>query len=241
MRTFNKIPQSDAAKVLWIMNFANKLPLYSAKYGIAAAAITDIQQGSAHFSYYWNMRNQMEEYVKKLTSYKNEIRDGIRYGATPSTVPTVPSFGTPPPVVAPGVFDRAIAVAKGILNAIGYTVADGRDLGIEDSETTVKTTVDINRVKPVLKVELVDNGDVLIGWTKKTMDAIEIYVNRGDGEDFQFLAYDAHPDYLDVNNLEPGESAVWQYKAVYLKHDRQVGVMSEIYQITVTGKNSNRA
>ena len=237
MKVVTFVPNRDAAKDLFLKNFASKLPQYAAKYGISAAEVTDMQQCSAHFTYWLNYKNQLEELNRKLTSYKNEIRDGILPGATPSTVPTLPNLGAVPTPVAPGVFDRTVSIAKRILNHINYTVADGRDLGIEN--VTPKPQVDISAVKPVIKARLVDNGDVEIAWTKKHMDAIEIYVDRGEG--FDFLAYDAHPNYTDANTLEPGVTAVWKYKAVYLKHDRQVGVMSDEVQITVTGSYKSSA
>ena len=66
------------------------------------------------------------------------------------------------------------------------------------------------------------------------MPGIEIFVDRGNG--FEFLAFDTTPNYVDEYAIEPGQTAVWKYKAVYIKDSKLVGQFSEVVQITVTGE-----
>ena len=105
------------------------------------------------------------------------------------------------------------------------------DLGIEATSTT---NVNLDEVKPVITLHLVNGGKPEVRWTRKSMDSIEIHVDRGEG--YEFLAYDSHPDYTDINPLEPGVASVYKYKAIYIKNDERVGEWSDEVSITVTGK-----
>jgi hypothetical protein len=68
----------------------------------------------------------------------------------------------------------------------------------------------VTTVKPVFTATL-DAGQVTIGWTKQGMDGVEIWVDRGDGKGFVFLAVDTVPDYTDTAAMPPaGQSALWK-------------------------------
>jgi len=58
----------------------------------------------------------------------------------------------------------------------------------------IDQTVDMNNLKPILTLTLLA-GAVNVGWTKQGMDAVEIFVNRGDGKGFSFVSVDTVPDY----------------------------------------------
>ena len=54
---------------------------------------------------------------------------------------------------------------------------------------------------------------IIINWVKQAMDALELWVDRGDGKGFVFLAIDSIPDYTDTAAMPPaGQSALWKYK-----------------------------
>ena len=90
-------------------------------------------------------------------------------------------------------------------------------------------------MKPVFTAKL-DAGQVTIGWTKQGMDGVEIWVDRGDGKGFAFLAVDTVPDYTDTAALSPaGQSALWKYKAIYRQSDDRVGQWSDVVSIPVAG------
>jgi hypothetical protein len=230
-KNYNFIPTRDDAKDLWLKNFATKLPQFVSKYSISAAEQADITQGSALFTYWLNYKNQNDEYNRKLAQYKNELRDGIETGITPSIVPAFPSPGVAPTATAPGIFVRAGSVAVRIKKHVAYTIADGFDLGIEATSTT---GVNLNTVKPQIRVHLIEDGNPEILWVKKSMDQIEIHVDRGEG--YELLVFDTYPNYTDTNTLEPGTATVWKYKAIYIKKDVRVGFWSDEVTITVTGK-----
>jgi hypothetical protein len=231
MKQFSIVPNTDTGKDLWLKNFASKLPQYAGKYDINATHVADITNSSISFTYWLDYKNQVDEFNKKLTEFKNEIRDGILPGASPSVPPQMPVFPPMPALTDPGVFERAVSIANRIKKHISYTKADGKDLGIE---ATPAQGIDYDVVKPVIKVVLVEGNKPEVRWVKNGMDAIEIMVDRGEG--YEPLAIDLRPNYIDGYQLEPGETAHWKYQAIYLKNDKRVGLFSDEASITVVGK-----
>ncbi len=225
------IPRADADKQLWLQNFAAKLPTYAVKYEILAADVTDTQKGSAYFSYWLNYQNQFNEFAKKVTQFKTELRDGITSGGA-GVPPSAPVFGAAPAAVDPGVFKRVTSIASVIKSKMVYTEADGKDMGIEGTEAAAP---DMNAAKPMIQVHLVAGGHPEIVWKKAGMDGIDIYVDRGAGQ-FQFLAVDSFPNYTDTAPLPAvGASAIWKYRCIYRFDDAQAGEWSDVTSITVAG------
>lgn len=51
-----------------------------------------------------------------------------------------------------------------------------------------------------------------------------------------FLAIDTVPNYTDMEPLlAPGQSSVWQYRAIYRLRDERVGQWSDVVWVTVAG------
>lgn len=221
------MPVKELEKLIWLQNFANKIGTYATKYGIAAATVTDIQNGYAWLAFWMNYRNQYQEYLKKLSTFKNEIMNGT--GAA-SVAPTPPVLGAVPASVPPGVFTRVVSVVNIIKANIGYTDGDGKDLGIEGVELAARADG-----KPEISVRLVNGGHPEIVWAKGSYEAVDIYVNRGSGS-WEFLATDTIPNYTDTAALPAsGQAALWQYKAIYRLDDEPTGEYSNTVSITVAG------
>ena len=225
------MPTTDLGKQQWLQNFAGKLPNYAAKYNIAALEVTDMTNSNLYWSYWLTGKNQTEDYNKKFTGFKNELRDGMPAGASPSLVPEPPDLGVAPTAVLPGIFVRAASIANVIKSKSNYTIADGQDLGIEGAEDNSEP----EDMKPVLKIRLVEGGKPEVMWKKLMMDGIELFVDRGNGV-FIFLATDTIPNYIDNHTLPAaGQTAIWKYKSIYRKDDTQVGEWSDVVSVTVTG------
>jgi hypothetical protein len=226
------LPSGDAPKVLWLQNFAAKIPTVAAKYGITATELTDMLNSAILLAYWQNYRNQHEEYFHKLTAYRNELRDGVKAGGSASVVPTAPTVGTLPTVTAaPGIFSRVRALVGRIKASVAYTDADGKDLGIIGEEQTT----DLVGIKPAITTRLAAGGHPEIVWKKQGMDGIEIYVSR-NAEPYTLLAYDMRPNHIDASPLPAlGTSAIWKYRAIYRFHDAQVGQWSDEVSVTVAG------
>jgi hypothetical protein len=220
------LPQDDPGKCEWLNNFAMKLPTYSAALEISAAEVASVTANNTFFSYVCDAKNQFDQFGKDWTAYKNGARNGSTLGDTP----TPPTLGAAPAMVEPNIFGRITKLVARIKKHPAYTAAMGEDLDIIGAEQTV----DLNAMKPVLKLTL-QAGHPNVGWKKQSMSALEIHVDRGTGT-FQFLAVDTVPDYLDTASLPAaGASAVWKYKAIYRLNDEQVGQWSDVASVSVMG------
>src|SRR6266446_6986031 len=81
-----------------------------------------------------------------------------------------------------------------------------------------------------------DYVDIGWGWQgfSAFVDILEIQVDRGDGKGWVFLTYDTTPNYTDTFPL-PATPTKWKYRAIYRVGDAQVGVWSNVVEITVGG------
>ena len=77
---------------------------------------------------------------------------------------------------------------------------------------------------------------VLIEWTKERgTDALRIEADYGTGT-FVHVLDDPRPDHLDTHALPAaGQSAVWRYRAIYVRDSVPVGSHSDVSSIAVTG------
>lgn len=223
------LPRTDEDKATWLNNFALKLPIYASKYNITPEEIQDMQSSAQYFDALLDYNNQFKAYVSSVTAFKNLLRDGAKNG-TVSEMPMPPAVMLPP-AVAPGIFARSAAIVNRIKASLNYSAADGDDLGIEGTQSTV----DVNALKPKLQVRLVSGGHPEILWRKQGMDGVEIQKMDEHGQ-WQFLAIDLKPNYTDNTPLPPaGSSAVWQYRAIYRRKDERVGQWSDVLAVTVAG------
>lgn len=223
------LPLGDNEKSIWLDNFAVKIAIYASKYGISSDEVTDTQAGNLFFAGLLKHKNQIEEYSKKLTAYKNEMRDGsVTDGESLLPTPPVVSLGTP---VNNGIFKRATNLANRIKGHLNYTPADGMDLGLIGSEITTDSTATCE-----ISLRLAAGGHPEIVWKKQGFTSIEIWADRIGSGKFERVDVDFQPNYIDKHPLPaPGTSEIWAYKAIYRKGDEHVGQWSSIKTISVSG------
>jgi len=224
------LPPDDDGKNKWNKNLALKLPTYTGKYGISNAERDDVIAGALYNDYWLNVRTEEEKYLRKVIAFKNELRDGVKPGATAALAPVAPVFGAAPAAVEPGIFDRAVSIGNRIKKHKDFVVSDGQDLWLIGTE---KAPLDIINAIPDVKIVLIAGRPRHV-WKKNGFDALEIWVDR-DGTGYKFLVIDTEPDYDDTAALPAaGVSALWKYKYVYRLHDEQVGQWLEL-SVTVKG------
>ena len=232
MATENFIPQGIEEGVLWLQNFAVKLPLYSTFYYIQPVEVADIQASSLYYSYVVTYHKQFDDHKINLTSFRDELRfSRDNFGVT-KLLPGLPTVDPPPPVVPLGVFQRAAAIAQRIKKKKGFLLSDGYDLGIIAGQGFF----DPQTGQPTFSIRLVDGGHPEIKWKKGKLDGVEIHVKRRPEDEFTFLDYDQFPNFTDMHPLPAaGRAENWSYKLIYRYKDKQVGAWSAILSITVTG------
>ena len=147
----------------------------------------------------------------------------------PTHSETSPRDKPMPPAVDPGVIPRLSAFAAHLKTLKNYTTAIGQDLWI----VAASHVVDPSSWKPSLSIQIKVAHPVIL-WTKGNASAIEIWVDRNDGNSFVFLTINTEPNTTDTTQLPaPGTIAVWNYKAIYRLHDEQVGQWSDVVSVTV--------
>jgi hypothetical protein len=221
------LPRTDSKKSDWQHNLGDKLPTYKTKYGLSTTEVTDSQDGDKYFKYWLDVLGETDAFKRKVTAFKNELRDGVPAGATATLPPAVPVFAAAPTAVEPSIFSRSTALGNRIKKHKDYVVSDGNDMLLEGSE---KPSPDVIDGQPVLKIVL-KAGQPLIQWVKGLFDALYIEVDRGDGQGWKFLAVDTEPN-LDTAAL-PAAATTWKYKAVYIFHDEKVAKWSNDVSISV--------
>lgn len=222
------IPNADAQRTIWSSNFSSKINTYATIIGITPAEVLAAQKDIAMYAYVVNMQEAFKQTLNNITSYKNLLKHAVgqqHLGA----LPVAPTLAAPPTLVAEGVFDRISKLVKRIKAHAAYTEAMGNDLGI----IAPVQVIDVNTMQPELKINL-DGDRPHIKCTKGYSDAIDLYVDRKDGNGFVLIGRLTKPDYIDIVDLPSNVLlAEWDYKARYVIDNNTVGVMSSIASIVV--------
>lgn len=221
------LPTLEIQMILWLINFADKLSTYAAKYGITAAEVAGIVADKEYCNFWWQHHLQVHIYDQNVTAFKNAVFYGVPAGTAAPIEPVPPVLGTVPEAVAPGVFGRSTSIGNRIKKHIDYTITDGEAMGLEG---TAQSLPDLVNSKPELKTELI-GGVPRIIWKKNGMKGIELLVRRNGGE-WEFMVLDTHPDYDDTHPL-PATEELWEYKGIYHFGNGRVGLWSEVGSVKV--------
>ena len=221
------LPRTDEGKVLWLNNLSQKLPNHAAVLGVSQEQITAIQNDAQMLGFMVNEVNRFKNGLAERVGYKDILMNGNN-GETPAPVPVYQNLA-PPTVVPFGLLTRLRRIVNHIKSSQNYNDSIGQDLGVIGSEADERTA----ELKPVLKVTL-SAGKPVVEWKKGKADSIDIYVDRGDGRGYSYLANDMSPHYTDTFMLAPEQKmAEWKYRAIYRIKDEQVGSFSDEVSVAV--------
>ncbi|UOA08547.1 hypothetical protein [Methylobacter sp. S3L5C] len=225
MATLSFMPNTDDDKADLLEHLAITLPRYADLLGISSQDLAALNADALCFRYALQALGVVQAYSQAWTSFKNLLRDG---GTGNAGWPAMPILPEPiPPAVQPGIIPRLSALAKHIKAHKNYTPAIGHDLWLIGAEQVIDTST----WKPILSVYS-EAGHPVIQWTKGGASALEIWTDRGDGNNFVFLGINIEPNSKDSSPL-PTTGAVWKYKAIYRLHDQQVGQWSDVISVAV--------
>ena len=226
------LPSTDEERSNWLKNFSAKLPQYADKYGVDAEETETIGDMAQWFAAILDYQRQFTSFVSTVTAYKNALRNGLDKGATLNVL-QVPTPPLPKMPAQPGIFEYVASVVNTIKSARNYSVADGKDLGIEGAAVVLP---DPATLVPELKVAKGNGGHPELKWGKQQMPQLEICVDRGEGRGWESLVTSSQSRYLDQYELPAaGKSALWQYKAIYRKKDAPIGQWCDPVPTTVMG------
>lgn len=216
--TIHFMPNGDTDRLLWMQNFAAKLPGYASALNISIAEINATQRDLEAYSYVINMLEMIRQTEQNVVAYKDLMKHARGQQHLPG-FPSMPAFGQAPTVVPEGVFDRISKLSKRIKASVNYSDAMGHDLGI----IAPSARIDAHKAQPNLKVHL-NGGLPVIAWKKGKMKRIKLLADRQEGAGWELLGYFLRSPYMDKHPVT--KVAEWKYKAQYMIDDRETGLMS---------------
>jgi hypothetical protein len=230
MPNSSSIPHDDASRSILLKQLSAQLPSYAITLDLTSNEITKIASGSAWFDYLLNSQEVAQNYSQSIFSLKRILRDGP--ANTDIAMPTSPALPTPPTDTPySDIFGFVGPMITRIKKHPNYTEAIGKTLGIIAAATPV---VDTTTLQPILSVDL-QGGHPVISWKSNGTDALEIEADHGTGT-FSLLTIRMSSGYQDNTPLPaPGSAIVWKYRAIYHKHDQQIGHWSQVLEISVKG------
>lgn len=210
MKTKDFVPHNDAELDNWLGNFASQIPTIAVTLGITAAEATAL--------------------VALITTTRTDINNVVAKKAE------IQSLIGNKELRKDSMLKVLRPIVKRMKNHPAYNEDDqGKHLGV----VGVHTDVDLSSLKPVLKGKTF-TGMPQISWKKGEADGLILYVDRKDGHGFITLITSTTTSYTDKFKLPASvASAVWTYKAVYIKGDEFTGEFSDEIKITVTNESTN--
>lgn len=211
-------------------NFCNKIDTYNTLLGVSAGQVTAIKLDRDNFHYAVHCAQLIDSYKQTVTAWKNLLRYGNKAEILPA-FPAQPTLPAAPAAVDANVQGRFAALIQQIVANTNYTTSIGEDLGI----VAPVSPFNPNDGKPEFKIEFSSGGHPNLKWKKGKFQGVEIW-KCIDGKTWARLDKDFSPDFIDKSELPPaGQSAVWNYKMIYLYKDEVVGKYSAEQSVTVYG------
>jgi hypothetical protein len=198
MKHNNYFPVRKADQVVWLGNYAVKLPDYATALGLVSADVT-ARVADCKWASYVNSTWLAATRTWGLACTDAATATLMGTGAAVQTLPvfTPPALPATVVAVAPGALNRLFAQVAQIKASTKLTDAIASDLGIVGSEATGP---DLTTVRPELAAK-VSGSSVELKWNwqgnRAWLEGCEIHVDRGDGKGFVTLVIDTTPNYTD--------------------------------------------
>jgi len=119
-----------------------------------------------------------------------------------------------------------------IKNHPDYTEAFGYKLGIEGR---LIASQDLSNISPSLKAVNKTGGTVEIRFVRRNSDGINLYYQREQDTAWTLVGRAMSSPFMDIRPLvNPGQSEIRRYTAVYMRQDKEVSNYSDDISITCT-------
>ena len=189
-------PNSEAARITWLIHFKTELPIHMPIEGINAEDVTNI---IADIDFYTWLLSTWGPTIQKdaleATAYKAMIAAGFSMVLAP--VPVHAVFSAPPVVRLPGVLTRVFNFVQRIKISHTYNESIGKDLGI------VGVSNNVHHPTPVFSV-VTERGmqieRVKLNFFKHQHDGVYIDCRRNTGP-WEFIAIAMLKPYYDERAL----------------------------------------
>ncbi|HLG36194.1 MAG TPA: hypothetical protein VI757_15050 [Bacteroidia bacterium] len=226
------VENDDPAFATQLNDFASGLtPTYGPLLGFSPLEITAAEDDAELFAYLVARQGEVQAYSEDFTGYKNLARYGSGTEVLPATIPVIGAFPVAPTVTAANIEDRFRKRAAKAKSSVNYTNSIGQTLRI----VAPVEVFDPLLGKPIFKV-FMDSGTPLLKWPKGKFQAVEIWADHGDGNNWRKQERDFKSPWVDHFPLPAlGQSAVWKYKMIYVLNDATTGLWSDEVTVTVYG------
>lgn len=220
------MPAGEQDRRALLTELIKKLEPVAPLLGLSPEDMLTLKSDVTTYSYTVEAKLRLRAKAKEWTEHAFILERGT--GPNPAPAPLI--LDPPPPGVEPGVFPRLAKLISHIKTHRNYTVALGKDLGIEGPESSMN----VNDLKPDLDLRMY-NGRPVLRWNKKGSHSLEIHADRGTGA-FTPIATSTTARYTDTAALPaPGTGVIWKYKAIYRMKDSTVGKWSDDVSVGVFG------
>lgn len=231
MKRQNYYPSRIGDQVIWLDNFALKLPTHGPTVSVSAGDITAAVNDAKWAKYVLgSWLTAVRAFAPSTTDAVDDVLVGI--GPDPVVLPTFVTPGLPAGVTAalPGALTRLFALIGQMKLDGAYTEAIGTDLGIVGAQQTEK---------PLPKVTAhVEQGAgcqcVRLVFAKYTHMGVYSESRRSTG-DWQFLAIDTESPYLDERPLlVTAQPEVREYRMRFWDKGTPNGDWTDVVKVTVS-------
>jgi hypothetical protein len=198
-------PKSSAQQVPWLTNFRNKIAIHGPVLGFTKEEIADYQAYC----------DSTIEKILAVEAKKSELKAAVK-----SKQEAIASKTSK--------FRTKVAHLK---TTPSFEKSIGEDLGVISSNTIMDKAV----YKPTITVQLFA-GVVRIKFVKKGIDAVNIYHRKKGTSAWQFLSRNSKSPYTDKIVLaNPEQPEHWEYRALGIIDDIEIGLPSDIVEIVFAG------
>ena len=200
--------------------------------GLVQKKVDAIKLGSKMMKAAYDLSRNSQIYSHSMVSYKNLVFYGPGNKML-GDVPTLNTISYPMPILTNcNVRAQFADLIHDCKSSPNFTAGIGVGLGIVKPPSANAAT----DFSPNLNVKLAMGGHPLLHAKKAAYQGYELYKDCGDGNGFVHFKTVLYADYMDDSLLPAiGFSQVWRYKAIYILKGEEVGILSKIVTITVSG------
>jgi len=229
------LPDADAARLTWLINFNNKLTGiggYGATLGLTPAQLLYILNGLKMLTYIFAMMTVAESFSQTCTSFKDGFNSPV-IGTVPQAIPV---FNVPPnaptTLVPFGFFAWILELVASIKTNSAYTEQMGIDMKIIGTDIVINWLT----AQPT-KVKVQSSAGVVHGsFLKGQASGGRIECKRATETVFTTLTNVSGAKFIDDRpNLVAGQAETRQYRVWYLLNNVVKGVVSAVVTITIEG------
>lgn len=224
------LPDLDSKRVVWLNNFAAQLPKHAAALNINAETLLYVQEAAIYFEKLNSTIHKLKANLSAIIKHRDIHSRGTRKTAVSDVLPAINVAALSSNFSKP-IFTNIKQIVKVLRNHPNYTHSIGVSLQIIGPEID---TSHYNEVVPEFRVNVTAEY-VVIQWKKRRFTGIDVYVDKGRGNGYEYVGFEAQPPFEYAIKLLPDViSELWIFKLIYRLGNKQVGRFSQPVSIIVT-------